>query len=505
MIDLTQNSITLNQTYPEVNDSFFIEGDVIIPDVKPDVDSVLFVDAVPVINDYSVNSGQITFSGDCEFNILYVSVDSPSEIIRISTSIPFKNTFAAKNLTSESCINLTISPAKVSSLILNGRKLSVSAELNANLKYSNQNKVNYIESVGNNDTTKVLTSSKTVPTFLAETSNNSTLKDTAMLGTDSPDIKDIVKYESNMENEESVISEGKIIVKADFHIKIYYTTDNSNEIFTFETTIPFSTFIDVRDINENDVAKIINTIKNVALKILPDSDELMRVIEVDAEIATSAKVFQNSEINVIEDVYDTTKNLLPQRDEIYYETNGAIQTEDVSLRDSISIPEDGEVKILAPFARLKNVTLEKENENNMLKGTIDVTILYSVPSTGKINSVSLDMPLEHVLSSDIDILENVSISNIEVTPAGGDKYDVKISMTVSGYKNSSNNLSLLRDIIEMEEAPIINTGITIYFVKPGDTLWKIAKRFYTTVENLAKINNLQNPDVLDVGKALVIA
>ena len=497
MIDLTQNSITLNQTYPEVNDSFFIEGDVIIPDIKPDVDSVLFVDAIPVINDYSVNSGQITFSGDCEFNILYVSVDSPSEIIRISTSIPFKNTFAAKNLTSESCINLTISPEKVSSLILNGRKLSVSAELNAALKYSNQNKVTYIESVANNDTTKVLTSSKTVPTFLAEASNNSTLKDTAMLGSDAPNIKDIIKYECNMKNEDSVVSEGKIIVKADFHIKIYYTTENSNEIFTFETTIPFSTFIDIRDINENDISEIINTIKNVALKILPDSDELMRVIEVDTEIETSAKVFQNNQINIIEDVYDTTKNLLPQRDEI--------QTEDVSLRDSISIPEDGEIKILAPFARLKNVTLEKENDNNMLKGTIDVTILYSVPSSGKINSVSLDMPLEHVLSNDIDILENVSINNIEVTPMGGDKYDIKISLVVSGYKNSSNTISLLRDIIEMEEAPIINTGITIYFVKPGDTLWKIAKKFYTTVENLAKINNLQDPDVLDVGKALVIA
>ena len=505
MIDLTQNSITLNQTYPEVNDSFFIEGDVIIPDIKPDVDSVLFVDAIPVINDYSVNSGQITFSGDCEFNILYVSVDSPSEIIRISTSIPFKNTFAAKNLTSESCINLTISPEKVSSLILNGRKLSVSAELNAALKYSNQNKVTYIESVANNDTTKVLTSSKTVPTFLAEASNNSTLKDTAMLGSDAPNIKDIIKYECNMKNEDSVVSEGKIIVKADFHIKIYYTTENSNEIFTFETTIPFSTFIDIRDINENDISEIINTIKNVALKILPDSDELMRVIEVDTEIETSAKVFQNNQINIIEDVYDTTKNLLPQRDEIYYETNGTVQTEDVSLRDSISIPEDGEIKILAPFARLKNVTLEKENDNNMLKGTIDVTILYSVPSSGKINSVSLDMPLEHVLSNDIDILENVSINNIEVTPMGGDEYDIKISLVVSGYKNSSNTISLLRDIIEMEEAPIINTGITIYFVKPGDTLWKIAKKFYTTVENLAKINNLQDPDVLDVGKALVIA
>ena len=27
-------------------------------------------------------------------------------------------------------------------------------------------------------------------------------------------------------------------------------------------------------------------------------------------------------------------------------------------------------------------------------------------------------------------------------------------------------------------------GITVYIVKPGDTLWDIAKKFYTTVEEI---------------------
>ena len=180
MIDLTQNSITLNKTYPETNNSFFIEGDVIIPDVKPDVESVLYVDAMPIIDDYSVNSGQITFWGNCEFNILYVPDNVPCEIIRISTSIPFKNTFAAKNLTSDSCIKLNVTPAKVTSLILNGRKLSVSAELNAKLKHCTQEKINYIESIENSDTTKMLTSTKSITTFLTSTTNKATLKDTAM-------------------------------------------------------------------------------------------------------------------------------------------------------------------------------------------------------------------------------------------------------------------------------------------------------------------------------------
>lgn len=504
MIDLNQNSITLNKTYPETNNSFFIEGDVIIPDIKPDVESVLFVDAVPVVDDYSVNSGQITFSGNCEFNILYVPETMPCEIIRISTSIPFKNTFAAKNLASDSCIRLTITPLKVSSLILNGRKLSVSAELNANLKYCTQNKINYIESVSTNDTTKTLSSTKAIPTFLTSTTNKTAIKDTAMLKNDQPNIKDIIKYNCNIENEESVTSDGKIIIKADFSIKIYYTTDNSNEICTFETSIPFSTFIDVKDINENNICEIINSIKNTSLKILPDSDELMRVIELDTEIETNAKVFENNEINIIEDIYDTTKNLLPQRDEIFYETNTTSQQEEISIRDSLSIPEDNNINILTTFSRIKSINLEKENENNILKGIIDTTVIYSVPETGKINSISLDIPIEHVLSKDIDILESIKISNIEITNLSGDRYDIKISLTATGYKNTIGELSLLRDVIEMEEAPIKETGITIYFIKPGDTLWKIAKRFYTTIDKLVEINNIQNPDVLDVGKILII-
>ena len=151
MINLTQNSLILTKTFPEFHDSFFIEGDVIIPDIKPDVETVIYVDALPVIDNYIINSGQITFSGNCEFNILYVSEKLPNEIIRISTSIPFKNSFAVNNLIPESFVNVSISPEKISSLILNGRKLSVSAELRANVKISNTEEVSFINEVQENE------------------------------------------------------------------------------------------------------------------------------------------------------------------------------------------------------------------------------------------------------------------------------------------------------------------------------------------------------------------
>ena len=39
-------------------------------------------------------------------------------------------------------------------------------------------------------------------------------------------------------------------------------------------------------------------------------------------------------------------------------------------------------------------------------------------------------------------------------------------------------------------------GITIYYVQPGDTLWDIAKEFYTTVENIQEMNQLEDETIM---------
>jgi flagellum-specific peptidoglycan hydrolase FlgJ len=42
----------------------------------------------------------------------------------------------------------------------------------------------------------------------------------------------------------------------------------------------------------------------------------------------------------------------------------------------------------------------------------------------------------------------------------------------------------------------------VYIVQKGDTLSEIAKRYNTTVQNLVKLNNLKNPDLIKVGQKL---
>ncbi len=47
-------------------------------------------------------------------------------------------------------------------------------------------------------------------------------------------------------------------------------------------------------------------------------------------------------------------------------------------------------------------------------------------------------------------------------------------------------------------------GAETYTIKPGDWLSKIAQRYGTTVEELAKANNIPNPDALEVGQVITI-
>ena len=47
-------------------------------------------------------------------------------------------------------------------------------------------------------------------------------------------------------------------------------------------------------------------------------------------------------------------------------------------------------------------------------------------------------------------------------------------------------------------------SMTLYIVKKGDTLWKIAKKYNSSVCEIAEINNIENPDLIYPGDKLLI-
>ena len=47
-------------------------------------------------------------------------------------------------------------------------------------------------------------------------------------------------------------------------------------------------------------------------------------------------------------------------------------------------------------------------------------------------------------------------------------------------------------------------SLIIYIVQKEDTLWKIAKKFRSTVEDISRVNGIEDPNQIQVGQKLYI-
>lgn len=55
-----------------------------------------------------------------------------------------------------------------------------------------------------------------------------------------------------------------------------------------------------------------------------------------------------------------------------------------------------------------------------------------------------------------------------------------------------------------EDDEMEDYSVVIYVVKAGDTLWKIARRFGSTVDDIARVNGMENPNKLNAGEKIYI-
>lgn len=79
-----------------------------------------------------------------------------------------------------------------------------------------------------------------------------------------------------------------------------------------------------------------------------------------------------------------------------------------------------------------------------------------------------------------------------------------IKMEIMAKSTTTTSVVINADVEKVPKEKLKNIpGITGYIVKEGDTLWNIAKRFYTTADSIMEANNLEN-DMIYPGMKLII-
>ena len=101
----------------------------------------------------------------------------------------------------------------------------------------------------------------------------------------------------------------------------------------------------------------------------------------------------------------------------------------------------------------------------------------------------------------LDIM--VDVEKYEIS-SQTDNIQINIDLNISTKMFKTIELNIIEDLEEKELEDKEEYSIIVYFVKAGDTLWNIAKKYRSTVENIKQINNIEDEDKLDINQQLFI-
>ena len=398
-------------------------------------------------------------------------------------------------------VNEKVNIKKIETKILNGRKINIKATLEVEAKvYSNDN-MQIVCGVNNADDIQMLNTQKTVNSLIGEGNTKVYAKDTISIDS-TDDLAEIMGVDIKILDKDIKLSYNKVLAKADAEISIMYLTED-NRIKNTSARIPVMGFVDIENIGDNNECDVDYKTKNIIIK--PNSgDEHSIYVEIEIEITCFA--YEAKNINLIEDLYSISADLSFTQKKITTMVGKKNIKDICNINEQVSIPEidNNQLYNVKTNPTIQNVTIR--NGRIMYEGEINLEFIYEV--TNGVNSRTAQIPFNFEVNSD-DINENCSANtNIDikrddfVVNSGSVNANIELEFNISVSRNESLNII---DEINVEENRENNIySMVIYFVKPGDTLWKIAKKFKSTVDDIARVNEIEDVNKIYPGQQLYI-
>ena len=221
--------------------------------------------------------------------------------------------------------------------------------------------------------------------------------------------------------------------------------------------------------------------------------------------------YSKIEMNLIQDLYSPTTNLEFSQKSIYTSSNKYETTKNFTVNDKIQIPsiEDGHLLDVEVVPDLANTKIT--NSKIIYSGELNLNFIFS--SSNTLNSRNAKVPFEF----SVDNTEKTDKINVEADLSVGDtsfeinangEVDTKVEMEALTKINKNMNINII-DNVEVTEDQNNDTdedynSLILYIVQPEDTLWKIAKRFNSTVDELGKMNGIEDVDNIQIGQKIYI-
>ena len=502
-IETTKDSVCINQIIEQKNESVIVEGDSIIPDIKPDILSAISTSGTVCIYKKEILEGKIRIDGSINAYIMYLADDEEGMVRSINSNIDFTQVINMERVRPDMILETNVALKSIECRVLNGRKISTKAILDIGVKVSLNENVDIINQVKLQDV-QTLNKTLNINSLVGSGITKVYAKDTLMIN-NIDNLAEIMKVDVNNINKDTKISYNKVLAKSDMSVKILYLTED-NRINSVEGIIPVMGFIDIPDISEENTCNFKYEIKNLLIK--PNNvDE--HSIYVEAEIEIFCEAYQNHEVNLIQDLYSPSIGLNFTQKQIKVMQSKQTMQNTYNIRESQRLEElqGNQIYDVAVGVEISKQTLL--NDRILYEGELKLNFIYAGMNHSKVDTRQATIPFNFNVdfagvNSGSIVEPSIEIGLQDFVVTSDSNVDVKIDLIFNTTLSKNADVNIIDDIKEDENRCINCYSMIIYFVKPGDTLWKIAKKFGSTVEEIARVNGIELVDKLSVGQQLFI-
>ena len=331
-----------------------------------------------------------------------------------------------------------------------------------------------------------------------------------------PDIDKIVWKDIKIKNINTKMLDGVVHIGGELKVFIVYVPlEEGMAQQWLDTSLNFGGTIDVNEAREDLISYISTDLHNISVDVDMNQDNETRDIMINALLKMSIKIYEEVSMDVLEDVYAPDVNLVPVAEEKKYErllvknesrTKNTIKLEiDQSRGHILQICNSGaDVKI-------DNILIS----DNGLKavGKIKAYIMYISSDDAKpVCYKWKEMDFEHridadQITGDDKYYINWRVEQVSANMLSTEEVEIKavVALEAIVFKEEKKNFinQINEEPIDMDKmnaAPVLKGHI----VQSGDTLWKLAKENYTTIEKIMKVNELTSPQIKKGDRLLLI-
>ncbi len=508
-IELKREDLVLNKKIAVKKIRVPVEADIIVPDSKPDIERVLQVDAGCRIENMEMQDERVLLPLAVNFQIMYMPEDG--EVKGICNLCRMTDVAEVKGISKDMRASCVSEVENVSYKLLNGRKISVKAEVLADLSVFDETGYQMLcsaEAEGVEIKTKPLSYIRSDVSFTKDFKINEKI----VIPITTPSAAEVLRVFARTGETDYKIINNKAIVKGDCVVCAIYTDKVSLDVKTKSISVPFTEIVDTEGINSEMLTRVEVKPSNAFFECEADEDGEIRIINTDVDFYIKVCALDTKEVQTVSDCYSVKNNLKLTKDELDLNVLICDFSEQINVKEKLFTPDDSpEIKQIYDVMCDAYVDKVEINENGgEIKGRVDAYVLYvtddkNVP-VGMIKKeieFSKFIPFE----GDSDCIAELDASAINASFAlnAGNCAEVRCTVNLEGVVTKPLVYSVISDIEEDEtkdEMPK-SSSLTVYFVQENDTLWSIAKHYMTTVDLIKSANDIEG-ETLTVGRQLLI-